>query len=258
MPVAAFGRRFAAGLFVVLSLVGVLATRSSAADPLIELKQGDHICLIGNTLADRMQHDGWLETYLQTRFPNLDLAIRNLGYAADELVTRPRNDNFGDPTKHLTHSKADVIFAFFGYNESFRGEAGPAAVQAAARAVHRPNAAAKYNGTSAPRLVLFSPIAFENTKNPHLPDGKAENERLAMYTKAMAEVAAEKKVPFVDLFDPTAKLYASAKQPLTINGIHLTDDGNRALAEVIDAALFATPVTRSRFATRQAARSDRR
>src|SRR5437016_3766766 len=29
-----------------------------------ELKPGDHICIIGNTLADRMQHDGWLETYI--------------------------------------------------------------------------------------------------------------------------------------------------------------------------------------------------
>src|SRR5262249_47258025 len=26
----------------------------------LEIKPGDHLCLIGNTLADRMQHDGWL------------------------------------------------------------------------------------------------------------------------------------------------------------------------------------------------------
>src|SRR5262249_55975284 len=41
--------------------------------------KGTHICIVGNTLADRMQHDGWLETYLQNRFPNENLVIRNLG-----------------------------------------------------------------------------------------------------------------------------------------------------------------------------------
>src|SRR5262249_20897100 len=60
------------------------ATRQLQSDepksaPRLEVKPGDHICIIGNTLADRMQHDGWLETYLYSRFPKSDLVIRNLG-----------------------------------------------------------------------------------------------------------------------------------------------------------------------------------
>jgi hypothetical protein len=39
----------------------------------LQLKPGDHISIIGNTLADRMQHDGWLETYLTARYPKHDL-----------------------------------------------------------------------------------------------------------------------------------------------------------------------------------------
>src|SRR5262245_7193517 len=61
----------------------------SADDPKaparLELKPGDHVCIIGNTLADRMQHDGWLETYLYSRFPTHDLTIRNLGFSGDEV-----------------------------------------------------------------------------------------------------------------------------------------------------------------------------
>ncbi len=49
--------------------------------------------------------------------------------------------------------------------------------------------AKKYNGKTAPRIVLFSPIAHEDLGNPHLPDGKENNGRLALYTKAMADVA---------------------------------------------------------------------
>ncbi|HEX3132397.1 MAG TPA: PVC-type heme-binding CxxCH protein, partial [Planctomycetota bacterium] len=47
-------------------------------------------------------------------------------------------------------------------------------------------------------------------------------------------------VPFVDLFAASQKLYADAKQPLTFNGIHLTESGNKTLAPVIFSALFAT------------------
>ena len=62
-----------------------LATGACAAPAKLELKKGDHICIIGNTLAERMQHDGWLETLIQARFPEHELVFRNLGYSADEV-----------------------------------------------------------------------------------------------------------------------------------------------------------------------------
>lgn len=232
-------------LILLFAVTGLAGAYCSAAEPKLELKQGDRICIIGNTLADRMQHDGWLEAYLQSRFPQMDLTIRNLGFSADELATRPRNQNFGEPDKHLTHSKADVIFAFFGYNESFAGEEGLPQFKQQLTAFIDHTLSQKYNGASAPRLVLFSPIAHENVRSPHLPDGSENNARLKLYTQAMAEVAAAKKIPFVDLHQPTEKLYASAKTPLTLNGIHLTPEGNRQLAEVIDAKLFDSSITRS-------------
>ena len=83
------------------------------------IKKGDHICLIGNTLADRMQHDGWLETLIVAKYPKHDLVFRNLAVAGDEVAFRHRSENFGSPDDWLTKTKADVIFAFFGFNESF-------------------------------------------------------------------------------------------------------------------------------------------
>src|SRR5262249_31322524 len=91
------------------------ADEPKAAEKLV-LRPGDHICLIGNTLADRMQHDGWLETYFHSRFPKHDLVFRNLGFSGDELTLRLRSANFGSPEQWLTACKADVVFAFFGYN----------------------------------------------------------------------------------------------------------------------------------------------
>ncbi len=214
----------------------------AAAEPQLELQQGEHITIIGNTLAERMQHDGWLEVYIQQRFPQKELVFRNLAFSGDELDKRPRSDNFGAPNLWLTKTQTDVVFAFFGYNEAFAGEAGLESFRSRLSSFIEQTLAEKYNGKSAPRLVLFSPIAHEDLKDPHLPDGKERNVVLEKYTAAMEAVAKEKKIPFVDLFHPTQKLYASAKTPLTMNGVHLTPEGNRALAEVIDAALFGEAV----------------
>ena len=87
--------------------------------------------------------------------------------------------------------------------------------------------------------MLFSPIAHEDLHDRNLPDGSENNKRLALYTEAMREVAKANNVPFVDLFTPSQDLYAKAAKPLTINGIHLNDDGRPPVAQVIDSALFA-------------------
>src|SRR4051812_19903354 len=94
-----------------IALVAILAVSPvHAQTPKLELKHGDRISIIGNTLADRLQHDGWLETYILARFPKHDLVFRNLGFSGDELTTRMRSANFGTPKEWLTKTKTDVLF----------------------------------------------------------------------------------------------------------------------------------------------------
>ena len=174
---------FCGFLFLVFTLL-----KSPAAETLA-LNQGEHISLIGNALADRMQHDGWLETLIQAQFPDRQLSIRNLGFAGDELSVRMRCENFGTPEDWLTRTKADVIFAFFGYNESFAGPTGIEKFRQDLAKLIKDASDHKYNGRSAARLVLFSPIAHENLHDPNLPDGAADSANLKLYTDAMAEVA---------------------------------------------------------------------
>ena len=104
-----------------------------------------------------------------------------------------------------TNTRADVVFAFFGYNESFAGEAGLDKFKKDLDAFIKHTLAQKYNGKSAPRLVLFSPIAHEDLKSPNLPDGSENNKRLEMYTKAMAEVATAERRPLRRPVPPHAR-----------------------------------------------------
>jgi putative heme-binding domain-containing protein len=234
-------------LFCLALLAGCLVPRAvHAADPhAFEIRPGDHISIVGNTLADRMQHDGWLETHLVTRFPTYDLVVRNLGFSGDELTLRLRSQDFGTPDDWLTKTKADVIFAFFGYNESFAGQPGLVKFRADLETFIKHTLAQKYNGKTAPRLVIFSPIAQEAPKGRDLPDPSATNARLALYTQAMGEVAKANGVSFVDIYHPTLTLYPGAPEPLTINGIHLTEAGNYSLGHRIDQLLFTPHVNRT-------------
>jgi putative heme-binding domain-containing protein len=224
----------------VSALFLLLPALTAQAAPL-ELKKGQHICYIGSTLADRMQHFGWLETLIHARFPQHELVFRNLGFSGDELTLRLRSADFGSPDQWLSKCQADVIFAFFGYNESWAGRDGLDKFRKDLDDFVKHTLSQKYNGKEPPTLVLFSPIAFEDHKSPNLPTGKdveAANERLKLYTGTMQQVAALNNVRFVDLFAPTLKVYESQGKRLTINGIHLNLFGDMAVALEIDEALF--------------------
>lgn len=213
-------------------LFGLTATSAE-----LELKKGDHICLVGNALGERMQHQNRWESLLHQRFPKLDLTVRNLCFPGDEPFERIRSMNFGEPDTHLAHSKASVVMYFFGFNESFDGKKG---LQAFTDQVTKlvEETKSKDFGNGSPRIVLVSPIAFENTGDVNLPDGKQENENLAMYTAALSGVADATDVGFADLFTPTKALFEKSSERLTLNGAHLNAAGYAALAPILNEGLF--------------------
>jgi glucose/arabinose dehydrogenase/lysophospholipase L1-like esterase len=220
--------------FLLVSLA-LLPSFAPAAD--LPLQDHTHISLIGNGLAEGFQRDGWLEALFQAQFPERHLSFRNLGFNGDEVKQRMRCENFGSPDDWLTRTKAGVIFAFFGYNESFGGPAGVPQFKEALTAFAQQTLQHKYDGSASPQLILFAPIAHENLHNPNLPDGSANNPNLKLYSEAIKDVAAQTGVTFVDLFSTSLRLYASARQPLTSDGIHLNEFGHREVAQTILQAL---------------------
>jgi len=221
---------------IFLTLAVLLAGPAAAE---LKLERGDHICLVGNALGERMQHHNYWETMLHQKFPKDKLVVRNLCFPGDEPFERIRSENFGDPNSHLVHSKASVVICFFGFNESFHGKKGLEKFKTDMTRLVAETKSQDYSGRGAPRIVLISPIAFENTGNPNLPDGTEHNARLEMYTSALASVAKEAGVGFVDLFHPTKKLFETRDDQLTLNGAHLNDKGFRELAPILMEGLFS-------------------
>lgn len=232
------------------SLLALLIFVSLPASADLTLEKGARIAIIGNSLPDRMQQDGWLETYLQSANPDKNLVIRNMGFTGDRVASRPRNENFMPADDYLTLVGADVIFAFFGLNESFSQD--PEKFKDELTTFIEETRGKQYNGKSAPQIVLFSPIAHEKLNSPNLPDGEARNRWLASYSDAMASVARRNKVTFVDLYYPSEELYEESDEPLTLNGIHLTAEGNKKIAKLIVDELMGEPELKNVDAIRAA------
>lgn len=210
----------------------------------LELKKGDRICLVGNALGERMQHHNYWETLLHAENPGMNLAVRNLCFPGDEPLERIRSKNFGTPVSHLKHSKASVVMFFFGFNESFSGENGVKRFEADLEELVGQTLLEDFDQDGeACRIVLVSPIAFENAGNENWPDGVTENKQLKRYADAMQRVANKTGVHYADVFTPTLEMFKNSSDPLTLNGAHLNGLGYQTFAPLLMAAVFGKAPT---------------
>ena len=251
-----FGALF---VFVFFGCTGL--SGCSTSDKLV-IAKGTRISLIGNNLGARMMHYGFFETEAQLKFPDSLIVIRNLCDGGNTPGFRPHSgrnepwafpgaDQFQDdlaqksgseghfetPDQWLDRLDTDLIIGFFGFNESFEDSAGLALFIDELHAFITHTQAQKYNGMHSPELVLVSPIAFQDlSKMEDLPDGIEINRRLKMYTHAMAQVALEEKIFFIDVYTPSIKWFSEKK--LTIDGMQLNEEGYRIFSSFLSNTLF--------------------
>jgi hypothetical protein len=212
---------------LLLGLVLLAPPVSAQVAPFV-IRPGERVVFIGNTFAERMQLFPHFEAMLTRQQPERRLTFRYLAWSGDEVALRPRPLNFGDLHTHLSEQRADVIFAAFGMNESYRGEEGLPEFRTALGALLDSLTNRPYNGSAPARVVLLSPIPHEEVS--HVPlDPTAHN---------AGEEATRRGVRFVDLFEPMLPLVRDPEMgDLTINGIHLDDRGYRIASRVMARSL---------------------
>jgi len=250
-------------LCLLMSLVLALTSCSESKETL-KISKDAHIILVGNNLSSRMQNFGYFETEMQLRYPDSLLFIRNMGDGGNTPGFRPHSSrnspwafpgaekfqdelahksgstgHYDTPDQWLTNLKADIIIAFFGYNESFQGPEGVENYKAELQAFIDHTLSQKYNGSMAPQLALVSPIAYEDlSAKLDLPNGVKENKNLALYTNAMKEVASANGLIIVDAFKATKKWFSSEGKDLTNDGFQLNDFGYQKFAKLLVDDLF--------------------
>ncbi len=256
-------KSFYSFIFIVLLFVSLI---NFFEDDTIEISNGAHISLIGGNLGSRMMNYGHFETEMYVRYPEKSLIIRNMCDGGDTPGFRPhasRNlpwafpgaekfqsefakksdseGHFDSPDKWLTNLKTDIIIAFFGFSESFDGKENLENYKNELDAFINHTLSQKYNGVSAPQLVIVSPTAYQDvTHLMDVPKGDSQNENIWLYTQAMKEVADKNNVSFVDAFTPSKKWYAETDKPLTIDGMQLNGDGYKKLAVYLSDEIFGS------------------
>ena len=100
--------------------------------------------------------------------------------------------------------------------------------------------AQKYNGKIRPAArPVLADRARGPQRSPTCPTARRTTSASSCTPTRWPRSPRRNDVPFVDLFTPDAgAVRQGAAKPLTINGVHLNEHGNRQLAEVIDSALF--------------------
>lgn len=246
-------------IFLVLLLAGCQKDQGR-----IPVKENMRIVLIGNNLGSRMMNYGYFETEMHIRYPDKKLFIRNMcdpgntpGFrphssrnspwafpGADKFQNQNANPSgsighFPTEDEWITSLGADVLIAFFGYNESFEGEQGLNNFKEELHAFIRHTQSMNYNGDTSTQLVIVSPIAFEDLSDQiDVPNGEVENHNLRMYTEAMRQITDSLHVQFIDAFSPTLQWYASAEEPMTIDGSQLTDRAYQRFGNLLVDEIF--------------------
>lgn len=240
---------------------------ATAAEP-FEIKNGDRVLFIGDTLIEREGNYGFLETRLHEQFRDRQFTVRNLGFSADTPLGWSRA-SFDPAAKGMDRIKEQVALVkptvvFVGYGmaaslqESSDRRNDPTMNPDPARYGAEPMTADRFKKelgqlldaitevSGQVRFVLLSPIKHEDLRpgRPGLPDPERHNTLIEQYSKATEQLASERAARFVKVTDfatsDLSKLAASlartadpTETALTTNGIHLTENGYRLWEDTI-------------------------
>ncbi|MFO0947449.1 MAG: SGNH/GDSL hydrolase family protein [Planctomycetota bacterium] len=220
-----------------LTIPFVIALGLAADEKPFVLRTGDRIVLLGDTLIERDQTHGYLETALLSRFPSRKLRFRNLGWSADtvEGLSRVYFDS-AEKGKERLHEQAKgekptVLLIGYGMAESLENPAN--STPFSKRLASLLDVIAK----DAENVVLISPIRHEDMAPP-FPDAAAHNHVLVDHVESIRLLANDRRFPFVDLFHGLSSMQREySLSNLTDNGIHLNRLGYWLFAQEFQRSL---------------------
>lgn len=215
-------------------------TAQNAPLPPVTLKDGDRVVFLGDGFFEREYEFGYIETAITSRFPDIKLTFRNLGWTGDTVWGDARagfdtaKEGFARRAALVKELKPNLILVCYGMNESFAGEPGLPKFEEGLKALLD-----SLEETKA-QIVLIAPMDQESKPEP-LPDPASHNKELATYRIAMRRAAHSKGVRFVDMetrFAEMAPHGLHGPSPITEDGIHLDKAGYWQVARLLETSAF--------------------
>ncbi|MBA4017926.1 MAG: hypothetical protein C0483_12180 [Pirellula sp.] len=218
---------------LVATMLLSLGAPLAAAEP-FELKDGDRVVFLGNTLIEREQKYGYWELMLTIAWPERNVTFRNLGWSGDTVWGESRAgfgtqaDGFKALREQVAEAKPTVIFIGYGNVEAFAGEKGlPKFVEGLNQLldVLEPTKAS---------IVVLGPTLQNGAESPN-PNWKQYNDDVRSYSRAMSAAADKRGHRFVDLIAVTEETSFQSKEvlPMTEDGATIAELGYLVLFDAV-------------------------
>ena len=186
------------------------------SDGRFALGQDEVVVFIGQENLVREAKSGEVEARLATAFADKRPAFRSMAWEADTVHEQWRDLNFGPWKGQLETVGATTLIVQFGQAEALQGQGGLARFKA------------DYHkllddlGRHTPRIVLLSPVGFMASNRPPDLRSPAKLADLEAYAAAVAEIAQQRGLPYVNLTE-------AAKPHASVDGLHLSAEGLAAV-----------------------------
>ena len=179
------------------------AAPAAAPTQKFELKDGDRVVFLGNTLIEREQKYGYWELMLTMAWPERNVTFRNLGWSGDTVWGESRAgfgsqaDGFKKLVEEVNAARPTVIFVGYGNVEAFDGETGlPKFVDGFGKLLD------ELEKTKA-RIVILGPTRRLNRFAPSRAP-RDYNDSVMTYATAMRKLAEQRRLRFIDLASEVA------------------------------------------------------
>jgi hypothetical protein len=125
-------RRFEVRYIILLffAFLGHFIFAQGTSKNSFDLKDGDRVVFLGNSIFENEFQYGYLELALTTRFADKGITFRNLGWTGDNVWGEARSTYTNPPTPYehliedITKTKPTVVFLGYGGVEAQEGQAG--------------------------------------------------------------------------------------------------------------------------------------
>jgi len=188
------------------------------------LGQDEVVVFIGQENLVREAKAGEIEQRLAMAYANQRPVFRSMAWEADTVHEQWRDLNFGPWKGQLETVGATTLILQFGQAEALQGQAGLAKFKAD---YHR---LLDEFTRHTPRIVLLSPAGFMPSRRPPDLTTPERRQELAAYASAVAEIAQQRGLPYVDLTEAT-------RGETSVDGLHLSEAGLSKVGQAVALSL---------------------
>jgi len=216
---------------VLVGCISLMSVIESTAEP-FPIENGDRIVMVGSTFIERDVRYGCIETLITSHFHDYELTFRNLGWSGDDVfgIARASFDPIPKGYERLINQIKDaaptVLLISYGHNESFKGKEGLGAFLDGYAKLLDDVASLKA------KIVLISPTLQEDMGSP-LPNPAEHNSHARLYANAIADLAEERNLLYIDMIAALSFPTDHPKAHWTDNGVHYTEAGYWIVASTI-------------------------